>query len=807
MSTPHPLEEQALEQPQEMVNPWQGTPQPRWYSGMGFNEDTAYLGPMFTALQGAGQGAAKGEELMAGLWHKAVWAPSQAFAGVPGLGEYLKEEELQSRAAEADARDRVKTMTPNASTVGAAGQLINGLASGLYRYTVGSLVGGPLGAAATMASTEAASRYKALQEQGLAPGAAIEAAGVTGVGAGLGALMPAGFGSSLIGKVLTGAGTNVGFGLLSRYADHGVLEAAGYPEMAAQEKPWDATAMATDALMGGGYGLIAHVHGALQERGQTKAAAAAAIRELEARLGRGSPGAQDAALTLNLALADRRSSPGVPVDPAAANAHNAAMEKALGDVAAGKPVDVSETGVDKATFTARPANDPTQVQMLFAKALEDAGFLDQRRSLESVEASLGAKLRGEAPAAPLRPEGSPSGASPESPAGPRWVGDRGAIPGEPSHFLDVKGDDLETAKAALVEHEVEGSGNATWEAMLPGGKSLGVFDTMHDAAKAAEAGVSRGTEWNIPRNANLSEGDRAIESRFADALSSDYEGMKARYAQLPDAGGGKILNTDTARELSPDYLADRTKSAAVHEPASAFVKRLYAEMLSEPPKAGEDPVVLLTAGGTGAGKSSAAKTVLGEEANRAQIVMDTNMNREGSAVQKIDQALAAGKEVKIAYVHREPVEALINGALPRAMRQESQFGSGRTVPIEEHINTHVGANDVVRKIAEHYQNEAGVSMRIIDNSRGPGGAALIDIENLPKITYNETREKATAALEAAHAEGRISPAVYRGFGGERSIGTSSTAAAAESGAGGLTAESLPASLRNRATGDSNWSTT
>jgi hypothetical protein len=52
--------------------------------------------------------------------------------------------------------------------------------------------------------------------------------------------------------------------------------------------------------------------------------------------------------------------------------------------------------------------------------------------------------------------------------------------------------------------------------------------------------------------------------------------------------------------------------------------------------------------------------------DRAAIVYDTNLSTLRSAVEKIEQALDAGKRVYIAYVHRDPVEALVRGALPRA---------------------------------------------------------------------------------------------------------------------------------------------
>jgi hypothetical protein len=277
-----------------------------------------------------------------------------------------------------------------------------------------------------------------------------------------------------------------------------------------------------------------------------------------------------------------------------------------------------------------------------------------------------------------------------------------------------------------------------------------------------------GERAGIERAAALEPAQRDIETRFANDLGSDYEGAKARYAALEESNGGKVINTDTARELSPDYLADRTQSAAVHEPASWFTKKLYAEKLAEAPKPGEDNSVLFTAGGTGAGKSTAVRTALSSAAERAQIVYDTNMNSFGSALKKVNQALAAGKKVRIAYVYREPIEALRNGALPRAARMEAKHGSGRTVPIEEHIGTHVGSRDVIERLSKHFEGDDRVEIFNVDNSRGPKGAKLVPLSEIPKFgpeDYNRLRGQALAALDEEHAGGRISDAVYRGFRG------------------------------------------
>jgi hypothetical protein len=354
-------------------DPWQqGPPQPHWYSGMGFSEDTAYLGPLYRALEGAGQGAAKGEELLAGLWHAPYALGARLLGDVPGVGGFIKAGEQETSAMQEIARQRVKDLTPDPATTGVAAQAIASVASGAYRMVAGSLLGGPVGGAGLVGSTEAADRYTALREAGVTPGAAAASAGVTGAASFAGAFLPAGFGGTLARKIVSGAMTNAAFGGVSRYEDHLVLEAAGYPEMAHQERFWDGQAMLTDLLLGGAFGAIAHAHeigAAPEEEGSpgpsTAQPTAGAgrygsqrLRELELSMGRDAPGAEDAALTMNLAMRDRRAAPGVAVDPASANAHQAALEKATEDLLQGRPVNVADTGIDNATFAVRePAQD------------------------------------------------------------------------------------------------------------------------------------------------------------------------------------------------------------------------------------------------------------------------------------------------------------------------------------------------------------------------------------------------------------------------------------------------------------------
>jgi Zeta toxin len=637
--------------------------QPHWYSGMGFTEDTAYLGPFYRVLEAAGSGAAKGEALLAGAGH-ALYDFREAGAGVrpedepptPALTAWLEQ----------DARERVKAMTPDPATSGTALNLVHGLVSGAYRAVVGSLVAGPAGGAAAVGATEAQSRYQELREAGVSEAAARESAALAGVTSGAGALLPGGWGSNLLTRLATGAAGNAALGAVDRYADHKILAANGFPEMADQQQVWDGAQFAADTFLGAAFGGLAHLH--------AKSEAEAVQRLQGIQQTANVTGTADAARTLQVSMADRRAAPGIPTTPAAAVAHQAALEQAQTQLLSGQPVNVADSGVSEETYLTRPKSDVLGTQIV--SALRKAGIGPEESRLSGLEEALAARLRGEP--APAKP-----------------------------------------------------------------------------AINAAD----------IPRAAELSPEHRAIESRFADAIATDYEGMKARYAALPESEGGKVLNVDVARELSPDYRRDRSTSAAVHEPASWLVKRMYAERLAQAPGPGEEPTVLFTAGGTGAGKSTAIESVLRDEAKRAQIVMDTNMNGTKSAITKIDQALKAGKEVKIAYVHREPVDALVNGALKRAHRQESELGSGRTVPLEEHVKTHAGANEAIHEIEAHYAQDPRYSLRVIDNTHGPKDARLIDLEKLPSIDYNRTREEASAALEKAYAENRISAAIYRGFAG------------------------------------------
>jgi hypothetical protein len=240
----------------------------------------------------------------------------------------------------------------------------------------------------------------------------------------------------------------------------------------------------------------------------------------------------------------------------------------------------------------------------------------------------------------------------------------------------------------------------------------------------------------------------------------DYDNLVKEYNALEESKGGKVLNTDIARELSPEYAADRTLSASVHDPSSALIKQLYAQKLAQPAK--PNSTVLFTGGGTGAGKTTALENAFPNLSKQAEMIYDTNLNNFDSAVKKINQALKTGRNVNIAYVYRDPVESLTVGALTRAEDMKKKLGSGRTVPIEEHLKTHVGVREVIPQLIEKYKDNPNVSIGAVNNTLGKGNARASTLEELPMFNPEGMGAKLRDALENELKAGKISKETYEG---------------------------------------------
>jgi hypothetical protein len=267
----------------------------------------------------------------------------------------------------------------------------------------------------------------------------------------------------------------------------------------------------------------------------------------------------------------------------------------------------------------------------------------------------------------------------------------------------------------------------------------------------------------IAKAQNLSREQREVEARFAAYLEARTDEAIARYVERY----GKEINTDNVRELSSDYapggmdaedlatVAARTRwGDAVHEPASALTREIYRRALRKEPAPDRRKQVVFTAGGAGVGKTTSIRKLadLSHAVEAAEIVYDTILSSFRSSVERIAQALDAGRMVSIVFIYRDPIDSFVGGMLPRAKSM------GRTLPLEIFLNSHVGSIEALPKIAENYKDDRRVSIAVIDNSRGVENATAADLRFAKTMARKYSREdlkiKLLRALEDAHEKGK-----------------------------------------------------
>ncbi len=222
---------------------------------------------------------------------------------------------------------------------------------------------------------------------------------------------------------------------------------------------------------------------------------------------------------------------------------------------------------------------------------------------------------------------------------------------------------------------------------------------------------------------------------------------------------GSEISTDNAREIvSPEYAAskeNRTRfSAATQKPAGMLSDYLFEQALRNP-DLDRRLIVSMTAGGTGAGKTTAIHA--NGDLCQSQFVFDSNFGSKRSSVQKIELAKAAGYQVHVIFVHREPLDALIRGVLPRAMSE------GRVVDIDAHARMYRDAAENFGYLVRKYAHDPVVAFTAIDNTGFGRTPMPMPIEKATGIRYS-TREllpKLAEALDKEYAARRISTAVYR----------------------------------------------
>ncbi|EPF4208097.1 TPA: hypothetical protein I4G93_26540 [Enterobacter hormaechei subsp. xiangfangensis] len=291
------------------------------------------------------------------------------------------------------AEQQVKRLTPDAATTGTAGQVLYGLFDMGSQAVVSTIAAGPVGAAATVTSLQGFSEFERLRGEGVDYSTAQDVALVHGLTAGAGTVIPMSIGLRAGGVLAEGvgaqlsrsavgnvagtvaraapdvayaAGTNVAFGMAMRGSTAAILRDNGYEEMAAQYDVFDKQALAIDAVLGLAFGGIGRF---VNSRGEN-------VRPPVFM-----PADVDAALAANAAHhAEFDIAPGVPINVLSRDAHAQAVQQAMRDVSAGRPVDVASI-VEPAAFSDVPGR-----RSLIAQSIDEVLYqADEGSAARAVE--------------------------------------------------------------------------------------------------------------------------------------------------------------------------------------------------------------------------------------------------------------------------------------------------------------------------------------------------------------------------------------------------------------------------------------
>ena len=281
-----------------------------------------------------------------------------------------------------------------------------------------------------------------------------------------------------------------------------------------------------------------------------------------------------------------------------------------------------------------------------------------------------------------------------------------------------------------------------------------LFSSNPAPSKAAKNGIpadwvlsANGKEYTdangFVRGLKMSEKERAVEQAFYDQILSNEGALIERYFQdVLKPKDGLLVDPDRVKELSPDFLSDRSLANAVHEPSSALSKKIFNKLMGE---AGGKPVIF-TAGGGGSGKTEAmgiaAKVA---DVDPKGVIFDSTLSSFASAVKKIDSVLAAGGKADILYTNA-PVEKAFAFAMHRP----------RVVKITDLAHAHQGASDTIRKLVEHYKGNAAVRVVLINNFGSLDQMHVGQIDQVPIYGYNETVRRLYEIAKQAANNGDIS---------------------------------------------------
>lgn len=228
---------------------------------------------------------------------------------------------------------------------------------------------------------------------------------------------------------------------------------------------------------------------------------------------------------------------------------------------------------------------------------------------------------------------------------------------------------------------------------------------------------------------------------------------------------GNHIGADEAKELIDAYKGDRSTSDLVAKAANTISEAVYDHLL-EANQGTKNNTVLMTAGGTGVGKSTALRSAA-VDTTKYPVIFDTNLSNAQSGIARINKALDKGFKVDIQYVYASPEKAY-DRVLDRTQLMVNESGSGRPVGAQGHIDMHHGSYTAIQQVAEHFQGNPNVQITFHNNDGADAHTldnGLDFIKNVSdnKTNTNELHENLQRQQAEAFHEGRITEQTNAAF--------------------------------------------
>jgi hypothetical protein len=313
------------------------------------------------------------------------------------------------------------------------------------------------------------------------------------------------------------------------------------------------------------------------------------------------------------------------------------------------------------------------------------------------------------------------------------------------------------AHGALTDPAHKGTALAVAQHLTPPGGHASVEspDAVVAERQQPEPPVQQPDKPPSQENKPLDPDQLAVRDRFAQYVDGDTDTAAQEYEKKH----GNVIVPNFARKLSPDFRKNPAKyNDAVHPAAIRLVDELFRRAITKPGPGD----VIITAGGTGSGKTSAlpksgpVKDLL----DHAKVVREMHFDQPEKDQAEIDAALQAGNNVLVLFVQRGAADSFFNGVVPRTEK------TGVPVSISKHAETHAGARQAFDMILKAYQGNPHVKLLVIDNDKGPGKAELSDGPLAPAPPTELIKANLAQELERQAHAGKIDQTTYRAARGD-----------------------------------------